>query len=86
MLRRYTTTAPHAIATVYDATAAVYRASPNSRPDALKALIVATEALDVLFFAICGGVPSFRVTLKNVEATMHDARTASSRARMLFES
>lgn len=64
----------------------MYRASPNSRPEAIKALKVATEALDVLFFAICGGVPSFRVTLKNVEATMHDARTASSRARMLFES
>ena len=74
-----------AIATVFEATAAVYRASPNSRPDALKALIVATEALDVLFFAIHGS-PSLRVTLRNVEETLYIARTASTRARMLFES
>ncbi len=75
-----------AIAAVYEATAAVYRASPSSRPDALKALKVTTEALDVLFFAICGGEQSIRATLKNVEAIMHEAIVASLRARMLFES
>jgi hypothetical protein len=75
-----------AIATVYEATAAVYRASPDNRPEAIKALKVATEALDVLLFAIIGNPSlSFRESNRGVEELLHDARTASTRARMIFE-